>query len=130
MSAKLTKNQATYRFRGYFNAYGPPNSSCWLRVYELGPGSYLAVASDWHNAGTSVTNAAAALASQVWHELGRPAGFTFIEHYPPTRSHPETWSAVSFERGPDGFLDPPAWRPVRRNLLETLLGQRLASEPG
>ena len=129
MPARSIKEDLNYRFRGYFNERGEPNSSCWLRVYELRPGSYLVIASEYGNQGTSVTNCAASLSTQVWVELGSPVGFTFIEHYPPLGGHAENFSIVECAKRDGAFVDPPAWRPIRRAFLEGLLGLSPAALP-
>jgi hypothetical protein len=69
-----------YPFRGY---WGHP-AHCHIAVYEHA-GNTIVIATELDsNDGTSITNMAEYLATDVWHELGTPPleQFIWIERYP------------------------------------------------
>lgn len=115
-AAKLVIDDEWYQFQGYDGS-----SHCRLQAYDLSTGS-LAIVTNVSGAGTSVTNMAASLASQIWRDLGRPGQFSFVEHY---EDRQQAYLRVEFKHGPDGFIDPPTWHPISPAELEAVLGQSL-----
>ena len=127
----------TPAFRSYDGpfSYAEPTGHagrCWLQVYERR--GALPVVLAWEeksNPGASVTNAAAAIATQAWRQLLPQAkeGIVFIEGYvDPRHAHlapGERFAEVTFDldHGPDGdALHSPRWRHRERTEVEALIG--------
>ncbi len=104
-------------------------SQCRLRVFE-GPGLPLVVIATERadNPGTSVTNAAEVLATQVYQWLEYPArGIVFIEHYEKDGEEnyaQERFALVSFAEF-DGQFISPEWRHITKEEIEGMIGQPL-----
>jgi hypothetical protein len=114
-----------------FDFAGPHRfaSQCRLRVYE-GPGLPLVVIATERpdNPGTSVTNAAEVLATQVYQWLEYPArGMVFIEHYEQDGQEDyaqERFALVSFAEM-DGQFISPQWQHMTKEEVEGMIGQPL-----
>lgn len=64
------------------------------------------------NRGTSITNFAEHLATQVCNEFKIPKNsLIWIEHYPANRLRPAIWDLVTFKRVEEVFKSP-QWRPL------------------
>ena len=119
-----------YLYRGY---HGCP-SYCWLRIYTA-PDRTVVIATEVDdNPGTSMTNMAAHLATEVTPTFGLPLdALVWIEHYPARRvigGHPRlpaSFDLVTFTWTPLG-LRAPQWRRVSKEQVEALMGQRLAPQ--
>src|SRR5712691_2646077 len=119
-----------YLYRGY---HGCP-SYCWLRIYTA-PDRTVVIATEVDdNPGTSMTNMAAHLATEVTRTFGLPLdALVWIEHYPARRvigGHPRlpaSFDLVTFTWTPLG-LRAPQWRRVSKEQVEALMGQRLAPQ--
>ena len=121
-----------YLYRGY---HGCP-SYCWLRIYQA-PGQTVVLATEVDdNPGTSITNMAEHLATEVTRTFGLSLGaLVWIEHYPDRLvigGHPRlpaSFDLVTFTCTPQG-LRAPQWRRVSKEQVETLMGQSLAPHRG
>ena len=109
------------------------SAQCRLRVYADGvTGRTVVIATECH-AATSLTNAAALLATEMARRehAGAAEAFVWIEHYShqalPGRLLPahETFDRVTFTRGADGRLACPQWRRLAKGAVEALVGQAL-----
>ena len=103
-----------YEFAGYYGCY----SKCDLEIIR-GETTTLVICSELpDNPGTSVTNAAELIATQLCHEDPTidPEGLTWIEHYPERSAGrgekplPESWDRVTFTRRHGRTFHSPAWR--------------------
>jgi hypothetical protein len=75
-----------------------------------------------HNNGTSVTNYAEHLANMVCRDFGiDPAKLVWIERYPQSSVHPETFDKVTFDLN-NGVFSKPSWRRLGQEELNTLVG--------
>jgi hypothetical protein len=109
---------------------------CYLSVYEhRGTLPVVLVYELASNEGPSVTNAAASIATQVWHQLLPDAkeGIIFVEAYTDTDTarrggEPSArFAEVTFDLDGDA-LHAPRWRHIERAEVEALIGG-LASLP-
>ncbi len=116
-----------YLYRGF---HGCP-SYCWLRIY-MTPGQTVVLATEVEdNPGTSITNMAAGLATEVVRVFHLPLDtLVWIEHYP---AHlginggaglPESFDLVTFTHTAQG-LRLPQWRRLSQTEVETFLSQTL-----
>jgi hypothetical protein len=116
-----------YLYRGL---HGCP-SYCWLRIY-MTPAQTVVLATELEdNPGTSITNMAAGLATEVVRTFGLPLDtLVWIEHYP---AHlginggarlPESFDRVTFTHTAQG-LRLPQWCRLSQTQVETLIGQAL-----
>jgi hypothetical protein len=116
-----------YLYRGY---HGCP-SYCWLRIY-MTPGQTMVLATELEdNPGTSITNMAAGLATEVVRAFHLPLDtLVWIEHYP---AHlginggarlPASFDRVTFTPTPQG-LQSPQWCRLSQTEVEIFLGQTL-----
>ena len=116
-----------YLYRGY---HGCPSYG-WLRIY-MTPGQTVVLATEVDdNPGTSVTNMAASLATEVVRTFRLPLDtLVWIEHYPPRLGiHggprlPVSFDQVTFTLTTQG-LRHPQWRRLSQAAVETFLGQTL-----
>jgi hypothetical protein len=134
-----------YRYRG-FDCEG----RCRLRIYQLRPPEApdtptVVIATTLpDNPGTSITNVAEELATQVWHTLVQPisrAGdplhdLLWVEHYEVKLNadggvrYPEIIATVAFTWHPEtGSFSDPTWTALDRSALEALIGQPLGPVP-
>jgi hypothetical protein len=70
-----------------------------------------------------ITNRAEEIATAAWHQLGRPAQLTWIEHWwksDTPLSH--EFLCVQFRVNAHGVLVDPQWTEVRREAVEQLIG--------
>ncbi len=118
----------------YYYRAGPLQAvaRCRLRIWERHGEPAVVVATELaDNAGMSVTNAAAELATDVWDLLGFPErGLTWIEHYPERgreRHQQENFAQVSFTWAGQA-LTAPQWRFMTRSAVEALIGGPLDDE--
>jgi len=125
--SKLLRKEDHYSYPGYFDA----EAWCQLLVFERADSTVVALAHDpdESDSGTSITNAAEALGTQIWRELGEPRQFIFIEYYPANRyggTEPETFARTDFQLGleRDGRykLINPSWMHLTREQVEILAG--------
>lgn len=128
MISELLLDDHHYVYPGYFDH----EAWCKLRVLRRQDGTIVAVASDpdVEDSGTSITNAAEMLATQIWREQGEPRQFIFIEHYPANRyggKEPETFAQTIFQLGSDGRykLVNPGWSHLDRAGAELIAGAEL-----
>ena len=126
--AILLPGSIPFKFTGLNNM----PSFCYLRIIDNYQGKVVVIASDpgnhAENTGTSITNAAGLVASQVCHEFKIPADKLYwIERYVRTSAiHPhgnapnwdfeETWDRVTFSRQ-DNRLIAPQWQPLEREAV-------------
>lgn len=115
----------------HYKGYGAGDAVCRLRVYEEpGKPTIVIVTELPENAGTSVTNRAERLATQVWQMLERPAeGMVWVEHYPESGRGRKVWeqehfSLVTFSETMQGFRKP-EWKALPKEEVEALVGQPL-----
>jgi hypothetical protein len=112
-----------FEYEGYF---GHP-ARCGVTVYRGEGGGRIVMFTELpDNPGTSVTNQIEFIAAS-WANLHalNPLRVTWIEHYPETSSHEETFDLVTMDwmkRGYDWHAHVPDWRPVSRELVEELIG--------
>lgn len=109
----------------------------WLRLYEVGPGQYIGVATDL-NTGPSVTNAVDAIWAAVrTRHLPNGAALTAFEHYDGTPGDPSARSpdpeVEHYDRVVLGAWDAQrqrhaghAWAPGTQAEIERLIGGPLA----
>src|SRR5207244_3711118 len=105
---------------------------CWLRIYTA-PDRTVVIATEVNeNPGTSITNMAEHLATEVTRTFGLSHdALVWIEHYPARRvlgGYPrlaESLDLGTFTWTPQG-LRAPQWRRVSKEQVETLMGQPLA----
>ena len=120
-----------YLYRGY---HGCP-SYCWLRIYTA-PDRTVVIATEVNeNPGTSITNMAEHLATEVTRTFGLSLdALVWIEH-----SHdrlviggrprlPASFDLVTFTCTPQG-LRAPQWQRISQAEVEALIGQPLALQP-
>ena len=116
-----------YLYRGF---HGCP-SYCWLRIY-MTPGQTVVLATEVDdNPGTSITNMAAGLATEVVRTFGLPLDrLVWIEHYRDRTVSagrprlPASFDQVTFTRTARG-LRHPQWRRLSQTQVEIFLGQTL-----
>jgi hypothetical protein len=101
-------------------------SHCRLRIFTA-PGQAVVIATEVaDNPGTSLTNMAGPLATQVWQEFGLPLeALVWIAHYP-SRGFglPEVFARVIFELTPQGLCHPQwQWRTITH--VEAMIAQAL-----
>ncbi len=127
--------------------YTRASGRCRIRVYrpafhkltdyhpgEPGRPALVVATHPWIDAGVSVTNAAEELATYFFHQLGRPASFRWIEHYPAKKGFPyslifwETFDDVTFTRTSGDTLVDPRWRSITRDELEAVIKQPFPPE--
>jgi hypothetical protein len=130
-------HETIFHYSGYFGCA----SKChlrWIRCIKGGQGKVVVIASELpDNPGTSVTNSAERLAAEVCRCFGiDPVELIFVEHYPATlnrrhslhdRLHGERFDLVSFQIE-GGTFRKPQWIPVKKELVEALIGQALPQE--
>lgn len=117
-------------YRGLFGS----EAKCRLRVYEETEKPPVAIATELpDHPGTSVTNGAGPLATEVGALLERPeAGMVWIEHYPKHgegrgSDEQESFDLVTFSATASGFVDP-KWRRLTTEEVERLIEGTLESE--
>lgn len=125
---------ATPSFDSSFSYWGFLNtpSRCRVRVFEPHNQPLVVLATELpDNPGTSITNFAEQLATQVGQLLAAPLEtLVWIEHYPERGTKPherESFSLVSFTRTPHG-LSQPRWRHLDRAEVEAIIGGELPGE--
>jgi len=70
-----------------------------------------------------ITTRAEEIVTAVWHQLGRPAQFTWIEHWWKNNSSPSCeFQLVRFRVNARGVLVEPQWAEVQRTDVEQLIG--------
>ena len=119
-----------YLYRGF---HGCP-SHCWLRIYTA-PGQTVVLATEVDdNPGTSITNMAAGLATEVVRAFGLPLDrLVWIEHYPDRMVSagrprlPAAFDQVTFTHTAQG-LQSPQWCRLSLAQVETLIGQVLTPD--
>jgi len=109
-----------------YRGHGPMIGLCRLRIYNIAGRQIVVIVSQFpDNPGTSITNVAESLATQVYEdELKCPRnGMIWIEHYV-TPSYPEveTYNRVTFKDTEEGFADP-EWEPMTGDQVEAIVGQ-------
>lgn len=146
----MLRNSSLCQFRGY---WGHP-AHCHSAVYEHA-GKTIIVATELEsNAGTSITNMAEYLATDLWQKMGAPAleHFVWIERYADrgfthcgptleesfdlvtfTAARPE-WSMLANQQHYSTVLRQPQWKRVTQADVERLIGllyvaPALADEP-
>lgn len=123
-----------FRYWGFLNA----PSRCRIRVFEPKERPLVVIATELpDNSGTSITNFAAPLATQIGELLLVPLeALVWVEHYPergPAPQERENFSLVTFTRAPHG-LTAPRWRSLDRAGVAARIGGELpreeSSQPG
>ena len=114
-----------------FHGLGGCESQCRLRVYEDETKPTVVIATELSdNPGTSITNAAADLATEVWKDLEFPARrMVWIENYPQDgdaekHSERERYAIVTFRETRQGFVNP-QWKYLTKEDVERLIEQPL-----
>jgi hypothetical protein len=124
-------------YNGIYCYGGPQNHSsyCWLRVYTAIDQTVVIATEVEDNPGMSITNAVAALATEVARRFAIPLdGLTWIEHYPERIVEggrlriPEMLDQVSFMPGPAECARP-EWRHLQKAEVEAMIGQPIAPLP-
>ena len=125
-------------YAGVYHYRGPlgQRSRCYLHVFEGDPGTLpVVIATELpDNPGTSITNSAALVASQVWRELLPQAqeGLRYFEHYLPR--HPDARGRATVDEDMDEVnftiigryrLVNPVWHRSGRVAVEALIGAPL-----
>ena len=102
-----------YSYVGY---HGCP-SRCGLDIWQSKDATVVVVTELHDNPGTSVTNVAESLATQVCRQYGiSPQGLVWIEHYPES-----SWSRATFDFDwSRAEFDRPEWRYITREDVEAL----------
>ncbi|HET8627465.1 MAG TPA: hypothetical protein VFL91_08600 [Thermomicrobiales bacterium] len=123
----------------YRGPLGQP-SRCHMQVYEGGSDRLpVVIASELpENEGTSITNAAGQVATQVWRTLLPHAreGIRWIEHYPAQEDAPgryrreESFDEVTFHLVGPFEVAAPRWTPSGRAAVEALIGHPLHEPTG
>lgn len=124
--------EGKYQYKGYtFHKF---LSECYLEIYQDEDGSCVVIATELQdNPGTSVTNAAGAIATQVVSEFGiNPEKLTWIEHYPDRdyggrKTIPEDFDLVTFTRS-GNELRYPKWKRVGKEEVERLIARDEGSQ--
>jgi Family of unknown function (DUF6166) len=130
-------HETIFQYSGYF---GCP-SKCrlrWIKCQKAGQQKVVVIATELpENTGTSITNAAERLAAEVCRCFGiDPGELIFIEHHSATRNrrhslrdrlHEERFDLVSFQVE-GGTFKSPQWIPVKKELVESLIGRPLPPE--
>lgn len=115
----------------YWGFQGTP-SCCRIRVFEPKGHALVVLATELpDNPGTSITNFAAQLATQIGELLAVPLeSLLWVEQYPECGPQPheqESFALVSFTRTPHG-LSHPSWRSLSPAEVANLIGGKLARE--
>ncbi len=119
-----------YLSRGYHGCL----SYCWLRCSTT-PEQTIMIATEVNeNPGTSITNMAERLATEVTRTFGLARDtLIWIEHYPARRviggrpRLPESFDRVTFTHTPQSFRSP-QWRRISQAEVEALIGQPLTPQ--
>ena len=121
----------TYHYKGYWGC----KACCGLRFYTAPTGETVVVAIELsHNEGTSITNMAEQLATQVCRDFSLdPQRLLWIENYTdlidgPAERTPDSFDLVSFEWSGEAFSNP-KWRPLNYAEVRFLTGGALPA-PG
>lgn len=117
-----------FRYWGFRNT----PSHCRIRVFEPNGQPLVVLATELpDNPGTSITNFAEQLATQIGELLAAPLEtLVWIEHYPERGAKPherESFALVSFTRTALG-LSTPRWRHLDRAEVAALIGGELPGE--
>jgi hypothetical protein len=135
----MLKESYTHPYTGY---HGFP-AHCHIRIYDHNQKTIVVATELEDNTGTSITNMAEYIATDIWVDLGRPPleRFMWIEHYPergiiagrPTIK--EDFDMVTFEQTTWKFGEPdhqadypqvlrePKWKHITKDELERLIGE-------
>jgi hypothetical protein len=120
-----------YLYRGFHACL----SYCWLRIYTTQGRSIVFATEMPDNPGTSITNAAERLATEVTRTFRLALDtLTWIEHYPKRQANhghpslPASFDLVTFTRTAQG-LRSPEWRRLSQVQVEAMLGQSLPLWP-
>lgn len=117
---------ARYAYPSYWNL----QAVCRLRIWQRGRATVAMMTELPENPGTSVTNQAEVLATQVCREFELwPSLTRWIEHYPPGDSFGESFDEVTFTLDPHAGLTRPRWRRLTRAEVARLIGEPV-SPPG
>lgn len=118
----LVPSLAVYRYSGF----GGIDSQCGIRALRLYDRTTVVLSELADNPGTSVTNRAELIATQLLADkvvVAKPAELRFIEHYPPGRgiSRSETFDWVEFDYDRAGrCFEKLRWRRLTSSELEDL----------
>ncbi len=128
----------THDYRHHFRGWQGCPSVCRIRVYRGSAGATIILATELEgeNRGTSITNAAEALATELERRHCPDPGerMLWVEHYPPRasggrqpacRAH---FALVTFTRADDGTLHSPHWRHSTSEALAGLLDRLVNTE--
>ena len=119
-----------YQYPGVLNCY----SKCDLEIIRGGTTTLVICSERADNPGTSVTDAAARIATCLCHDdrTIAPEGVIWVEHTPALgrgrRSQPERWCRVTFTSRDGRIFDRPAWEPTTAEAVQALR-QRVAYTP-
>ena len=108
----------------------PFPSKCRLRAFEEAGKRTVVITTELpDNPGTSVTNAAALIAEQVYQWLERPErGITLIEHYEKDGEEAyaeERFALVAFPQREGGHFADAAWRHIEKSDVEKMIAKKL-----
>ena len=119
-----------YNYTGFYGSY----SICDLEIIKN-----LVIATEIpENEGTSITNIAEHLATQVCQEFDiDPKHLIWIEHYPQRgerKEYPESYDLVQFNLNANGVLSDPRWTGISKEVVDAFLtthegAQGLATAP-
>ena len=119
-----------YQYPGRRNFY----SKCDLEIIRGGTTTLVICSERADNPGTSVTQAAARLATSLCHDdpTIAPEGLVWVEHTPALgrgrRRKPERWCRVTFTSRAGRTFDRPAWEPTTAEAVQALR-QQVAHSP-
>lgn len=118
--------------RHEFAGFGGCESACDLDYYLLANGQTLVMATERQNPGTSITNKAEDLATEVFSKLSppglrecgglQPEDFLWVEHYPAHGEFLETFDKVEFV-WQGGRFRAPRWSPLKRDEFLNLIAE-------
>ena len=105
-------------------------SKCRLRAFEEAGKPTVVITTELpNNPGTSITNAAALIAAQVYQWLERPErGITLIEHYEKDGEEAyaeERFALVTFPQSEGGHFEDAAWRHIEKSDVEEMIAKKL-----
>jgi hypothetical protein len=103
-----------------YRGYGNRKATCGLEVY----GNIVIATELAENTGTSITNAAESLATDLCCAFGiKPSDLILIEHYEGDRILAEHWDLVKFGVRSDDVFMHPNWFRLHPTELQRLLGK-------
>jgi hypothetical protein len=115
-----------YTFRGLHGF----ESRCKLRIFDTGDRTVVIATELEDNPGTTITNYADQLATQIIMEFNiKPDSLIWIEHYParPEIGEQETFDLISFKWNGTRYIKP-EWYHIEKSMLDKIIGEDLPEE--